>query len=170
MPLIDDESGLIPQNTIGGGNNAGIPGTTIEKPTDETRVSNITIAVDADLYFAGLANTKYRVEGKIFYYANTLGGFRAGIMGPASPILVSSIHRNYGPLQSSVADHVGAAFDTVGQAMAGGTGYGIHEFISYIELGETAGNIGFGWAQNTLFATGTKILAGSYLAYKALTS
>lgn len=65
---------------------SGVP-TTIVKAADQSRTA-VTLFDDAEFTFSMLANTNYKINIRFYLTNSASGGFRIGLVGPASPTSV----------------------------------------------------------------------------------
>ena len=137
----------------------------IVKAADFTKTSDTTLANDPELLFNMSANKKYLIRGRLtFQYTGSGiagGGWKIGITGPASPTAILASGRE---VSASVT-----AYSQVDELVytTNATTKSSTEFSAYISNGVNAGSFRIQFAQNSSFATGSKLLAGlSYIEYR----
>lgn len=142
--------------------------TTVTKTTDETINTDTTVTADSALLFAVAANTKYRFRVLAFFSTGATPGFKFSILGPSTPTLFKARNQfgndSTGLNNSAVTTSYYSGVAVVGAG--GGGGFALVEAV--LHNGANAGNIEFGWAQNTSDAGSTTVLAGSFIEYKVV--
>jgi hypothetical protein len=136
------------------------------KTVDETKTSDSTLNDDAALLFAMLASSTYVFRSLVIFVTTAVADFKWRHNGPASPTLVSITRRNIiagGTSISQIAEDT--AYSAADIALAASAGTGVFWCEGIITNGVNAGNFALRWAQNTLDASNTTVLAGSYIEY-----
>lgn len=136
----------------------------VVKEADETRTTDTTLAPDAELAAALLANTKYHFEAEIQFDTQATPDFKIGVFIPAGATMSVTL-LSFNPGGSSPR---GAAITASGasgeQAVAGNfAGRGWVRLSGWVEVDATAGDLEIGWAQNTSEAGATTVLRQSWL-------
>lgn len=146
----------------------GLP-TRVTKTAAQTKTSDTTLAADSVLKFAMAANTKYAIEGVIFWDTGVTEDFKFDFNGPASPSLVRIAHYGIPPTATVIVNiGVDTAYNVVTFMNGAGANGGAMWFSGIVHNGATAGDFEFRWAQNTSGATATTLLAGSHLQYRVI--
>jgi hypothetical protein len=138
------------------------------KLADETRTANTTLTDDGELKIYVKANTKYRINGFVYFDTVAAADFKYAFTGPASPTLVrmQRAHAVAGAAPTGLATDTALPGST---ALTGtGTNGGVVQFVSIFHNGSTAGYFTFQWAQNTSDAGSTIVRAGSYIDYATI--
>jgi hypothetical protein len=146
--------------------------TTVFRTTDNSVISNATLANDGQLQFTMAANTKYRIRASISLLNGSGGGAQIGFVGPASPSVVSyNCISNVGGTSSVISSffinpyYSTTAYPASPLAWSGsGTSFWLTYDI-YVSNGPSSGTFAFQFAQNTSSATASVLRAGSYLDY-----
>lgn len=135
---------------------AGRPSEVVRKASDETVNNSTTYQNDDALLLAVLANTTWVIEFELLVNTSAVADFKAQLTGPAG----STIYGNNVVLNATgnFAEVEGAAV-----TMAGTGAVKLQHLKFLVIVGSTAGNLQLQWAQNTLEATDTKVLADSVL-------
>lgn len=142
--------------------------TTVTKTADETINTDTTVTADSALLFAVAANTKYRFRVLAFFSTGATPGFKFSILGPSSPTLFKA-RNQYGNDSNGMNGSVITTSYYSGVAVGGAGGGGGFALVeAVLHNGANAGNIEFGWAQNTSDAGSTTVLAGSFIEYKVV--
>lgn len=139
---------------------------TVKKGTTETIASDSTLSNDADLKFTMAANTTYAFRMQVFFSTSAAADFKWRHSGPAAPTAVSITRRNIiagGTSISQIAEDT--AYSAADVALLASAGLGIVWIEGIITNGANAGDFNFQWSQNTLDASNTSVLAGSYLEW-----
>lgn len=139
---------------------------TVRKSTDETKTSNSTLANDATLKFAMLANTTYVFRMQVIFLTSAAADFKWRHSGPAAPIALSITRRQIiagGTSISTIAED--SAYSSLDISMLASTGIGVVWMEGVISNGATAGDFNFEWSQNTSDASNTTVLAGSWIEW-----
>lgn len=144
--------------------------TVLSKAADQTRNNSAVLVADDTLSFSMLANTKYRIRGRIYYDTTAAADFKYTFVGPASPTLVRSEIKAVAAGGTPAFAAVGTAYpSSTGVALTGNAATGgFIEFDFVVHNGANAGTFQFQFAQNTQTNdTGAIVRAGSYLEYAA---
>jgi hypothetical protein len=143
-------------------------GVTIQKTATETRTSTSTLANDASLLFTMAASTNYFIQIRLWFDTTAAADFKFALTGPASPTLVRLFRRAIDPTNLTTLVVASEVAYTASTALAAGTGTtgGYIDFEINVQNGVTAGVFAFQWSQNTLDASNTSVLLGSYLTYR----
>jgi hypothetical protein len=156
------------EGPVGSTGPGGTPGwTTITRATDLIRISTSTFAIDDVLFFTAASSTKYAGFWSIFFNTGAAPDFKMTINGSAG---VTFNNIRYTARGQSVA---ATAITSIAPQVVGGTslalasassgvGAAFGEFYMDVNVG---GTVGIFWAQNTLTASNTIMLAGSRLIY-----
>lgn len=138
------------------------------KQADETVTSSITYQDDDELFFPLEANALYEVEFVLAPGGVTTGDIKTrwGVPSGATGFKwcvglgVSATTRDDGGnIKMAVHGHgTDCIYGTVST-----TSVGASREIGFVDTSSTPGNLVLQWTQNTSNATGSKILAGSYL-------
>lgn len=147
----------------------GVTGwSTVSKSTDQAVVNSAVLQDDSALSFLMLANSKYRIRGKIFFDTTAAGDFKYTVSGPASPTLVRAeiIATVPGAVPAHTALQV-AYPAAAGVSLVGtGTTGGWISIDMIVHNGSTAGTFRFRFSQNTAQNdSGAVVRAGSYLEW-----
>lgn len=140
--------------------------TTLSQAASQNVTNQATLQNSNTLTFSMLANTKYRIRGRIFLDTTATGDIKYGFSQPSSPTLVRA------ELIATVAGGT-PAFGAIGTsitASAALTGTGTTGAIIMLDAvyhnGANAASFTFQFAQNTQTNdAGVTVLAGSYLEY-----
>lgn len=148
----------------------------VVKPGDTTRASNVTAANDPDLVTGTLlAAGVYLVEFHVRFGALLAAGLRtqwtvpAGTsgnrdtMGPGSANAAET-NGNTTELRWATIPYATAALYTDARNAVASPVHLIEKAI--VTIGATAGTVAFSWAQNVTNATGTVVLATSYVRWQ----
>jgi hypothetical protein len=141
--------------------------TVLSKTADQTRANNATLVDDTDLQFSMLANTKYRIRGRIYFDTTATGDMKYTFVGPGSPTQLRSEIKAVTAGGTPAFAAVATAYpSSSGVALTGtGTTGGFIEF-DFIVHNLSAGSFKFQFAQNTQSNdSGVIVRAGSYLEY-----
>lgn len=138
------------------------------KVTTETRsADSATLADDAVLKFAMLANTKYAIRASIFWDTVAAADIKFRHVGPASPTLVRILRWDVAPgtvAVQNLAVDVAYSSGDIACTSVGTTG-GWLTLEGIIHNGANAGDFKIQWAQNVSDAGNTSVLAGSFLEW-----
>lgn len=140
--------------------------TRINKSTDQTRNSTITLAADSALQFSMAASTKYWIRVHVFAVAGATPDIKFSLDGPASPTVLSgegfSLNPNATRTNLQYSTYAGTAL-SLASAVANGKSVVRYELI--VHNGSNSGTFSLQWAQNTSDPADTTVYAGSYLEY-----
>ena len=142
--------------------------TLVKKTAIETRTSNATLAADSVLQFSMVNGASYSLRIRIFYNTEATPDFKYGFNGPTAGFISAS---RYAVMPGATAGTISAtatAYDITGIPLAGNAGRGYIEMDVAITGVTASGTFTFTWAQNTLTAANTSVLAGSYIEYTTL--
>ena len=154
--------------------------TIVAKNTDETRSNSATLTDDDDLHFPMAANTVYTIRGKIFGSITSISGagFKWGLDGPASPVLVNGMLTQWilnataylpGQPQLVTAYPNSGGFTYTRWGTSGGASNGQIDFTMMVSNGSNTGTFRFTWSQVTATALqSATVYAGSFLEYIAI--
>lgn len=142
------------------------PLTYIVKTTDESRASSATITADSTLVVPILANADCVINFEVWFSTGATPDFKYAISGPASQV-------SYVITGWTLAGGGAAAFQSLTSNSAYGTEYaltgaggpGYARLAVLVDNGANAGNVTFGWAQNTSSVVATTVKAGSFASY-----
>lgn len=138
---------------------------TIIKVADETVNNSTTLQNDDELLFAVAANTKYVIRGRIKINTGATPDIKIGWTFPAG------LTMDYSTIGFSGGAFAAYAFDQTGTPEIDGAGVADEFFIDgTVTVSSTAGTLQFQWAQNTLNASDTKVLAKSYITLQQVVS
>src|SRR5215212_9490584 len=129
--------------------------TTVVKPADTTRTSNITITADPDLKFAMLASTKYAFRMRAFMQVGATEDFKYRHFGPTSPTLVRILRDHIVGAGTAWVPALDTAYSAADVQMLGNAGMALVQMSGIIENGANAGNFEFQWAQVVSGVTAT---------------
>lgn len=130
------------------------------KAATETVNNSTTFQDDDELLFAVETNSKYKFEALVLIDSGATPDFKWQFTVPASALLRG---------QYSYASNVSGMF-TESQSVMLSTDGTVQAFtlLAYVETAGTAGNVNFQWAQNTMDASDTQVLAGSFFVITEL--
>jgi len=135
----------------------GIVFASVSKSVDETIVSSTTLQDDDELKFTATANKTYSGIFLIFYQTAGAPDIKYALSIPTGATATS------GTTGWHAADN-GATDDfTSSKVVASAATVSIFEIPFKVEMGSTAGEVVFQWAQNVSNAANTTVQRGSYL-------
>lgn len=140
----------------------GVPPTFLDKTSDETLNNNDSLQDDNDLTFSVTANKNYAVWGTLLIDSGTTPDFKHQWSLPASATA---------DMTSSTAVDDVLPFNESDPGFATGGGAGTPTPLTFTGTITVQGNAGTAviqWAQNTADGSDTKVLEGSWLAYRLL--
>ncbi len=133
------------------------------KDADQIKTTDITLADDSKLFLPLLANKKYPIHGVIFIDHQPSPDFKWTYTVPAGATLkiadFITIQNNSGIVIPRIITSSGAAQVHLSSVAALNA---LHMFGT-VNMGSTAGNLAYGWAQNTSSATAATVKEGSEL-------
>lgn len=137
-----------------------------QKASNETRASTSTYADDASLVFGVAEASRYAFRAVVFFDTSAAADFKYQVQGPASPTLVRYEVKHIAPGTTAYAGQaVQTAFAQSTAITGAGTTGGFVEINGIVHNGVNGGIVRIQWAQNTLDASNTTVLAGSYLEW-----
>lgn len=141
----------------------------IKKLVDQTITSSTALTNDNELLLPVVANATYEVTAHIIYTAGAAAatnGFKQGWSAPAGASMDWVGHGKIDTDGTNSAASVWMAALSIGSQLSHG-GAGATQLVvvdhGWLEIGATAGNLQFKWAQATSSGTGTVVKAGSRL-------
>ena len=134
------------------------------KPSDEGPITTTTLQNDNDLILVLAAGAQYRLEGYLAVTGNTIGtgDFKMTFSGPSGS---SFRFTTFGYSLSAITTTAISAARSSGNASQGADGSSASPvwIRGWVTTSATSGNLILQWAENTGSATGTSVLAGSWL-------
>jgi hypothetical protein len=138
---------------------------TIIKVADETVNNSTTLQNDDELLFPVAASAKYTIHGRIKFITGATPDLKFGWTFP------TGLTMDYSIIGFSGGTFAAYAFDQTSTPEVDGAGVNDEFFIDgVVTVSTTAGTLQFQWAQNTLNATDSKVLAKSYLTLQQVVS
>lgn len=137
--------------------------TVVQKTTDQSIVSNTTLADDDTLLFAMEANESYTIELLVFYSSPSAQSIKFTFNGTATPVKVLGNVNITGTANTNITNNFFTAYTTTYTATSQTNGL-IKAWI-LVQNGTNAGTFSFQWAQNASSTTPLTVLGGSYLRY-----
>lgn len=131
----------------------------VYKTADETRSSNSTLTDDGQLILSVEANANYVFDSVIFFNTGGTPDYKGKWDVPSGALLTFQC-TGY-----SISDVLGVFWNTNAsvQTIAGNGAPRAHSMSGTLVMGSTAGSLKWQWAQNTLTASNTSTLLGSYI-------
>lgn len=132
----------------------------IVKNSDESIISDDSLADDSQLVFPVLENSTYSFRGHVAFETDSAADFKFefGGVAAAASVEISGIDGNGNHFISN-------AFNDAKTIYVSATGTYHVTFNGVITTGATAGDISFRWSQYTSEATSTTVKKGSYIEY-----
>ena len=138
----------------------------VVKPSNEVRTATTTLADDAALTFAVVANGVYVFRAVVFFESPAAADFKCTTAGPASPTNVRIMRQAIAEGATAMSNvGVSTAFGTVLSITGTGTSGGYVEFNGVLDNGANAGTVSFQWAQDTSNAGNTVVAKASYIEH-----
>jgi len=135
-------------------------GSTCVKTSNQNKQSDTTVAADNELTFGTVSTGKYEVEFNIRVYNNSSGGIDWNLGGTATVASERAVGSSFAAVATTYAV---LSSPTTGEDIAGwANDTRILNTRHYINV-TASGTLAFEWAQSTSDATGTSLLAGSYM-------
>jgi hypothetical protein len=134
------------------------------KPANETLSSNTTVQLDDDLAITVASNAVYEIKVVMFIASQTTTDFKFGFATPAGATFDYIVNGTdvAGTGYTNATCYPWASGSPSGLAGLGGnTAPGMVDGL--LVVGGTSGSFRLQWAQNTSGASGTTLLAGSYM-------
>jgi len=151
------------------------PWTLLSKASDDSRSSTTTYASDSTLQFAVSASTAYEFRGRLAFAMGDAGDYKTQWTFPASSArmmvhyTVAGDIGNLGPLAVGLSSGPSSPTTWVTQdASGGGTWIATIDYCGTYVCGATPGTFALQWAQVGSSSTGTVLLRGSSLEYRAV--
>ena len=136
------------------------------KQSNETRTSTDTYTDDADLLFGVQASQRYTFRCRVFFDTTAAADFKYQLQGPGSPTLLRYETKHIVPGATAYAGQAVQTAFAQSNAIAGaGTTGGFVEINGILHNGANGGLVSIQWAQNTIDASNTTVLAGSYIEW-----
>lgn len=131
----------------------------VYKTADETIISDSTLSNDLELFLSVEASANYVFDSVIFFNSGAAPDYKGQWTVPSGALLTFQC-TGY-----TISDVFGAFWNTQAslQTMAGNGTPRAHAMSGTLVMGSTAGSIRWQWAQNTLTASNTSTLLGSYI-------
>lgn len=140
---------------------------TVVKQADEQRSSTTTMATDAELTLAVVANATYLFEGYVSYSQNlgasSTAGIKIGWTAPTGASLTWSSDGTDGPTSLTGQDATSQPITQTRSLPANGVTSMRAAPTGLLTVSSTAGTFGLQWAQVSSSATPTFVRAGSWL-------
>jgi hypothetical protein len=140
--------------------------TITHKTTDQTVQNNSDVA-DTALTIALLASTRYVIRGRIWWTSGPTPDFLWYFAGPAGDYRIQLTHFTAGGGSTS-SNALNALPAPITDAGAAALAVGFITFDAEVLVGGAGGDFVFHFGQNTLDASDTTSLAGSYLEHMAV--
>lgn len=147
---------------LGGGGGMSL----IVKEADETVNGSATEQADDELLFPVLANEVWQFEGMLFVAMTTTEDLKMRFSGPAGAVGSWGAISYSNSTTASAPISAAAALGTSDRVECVTSGVTIVQFWGAIHNGGTGGSCTLEWAQQTLTAVDTKVLAGSYIKFQ----
>lgn len=132
----------------------------ITKSADQSVTSSTTLVDDDDLTFSADANSTYLVQIWLRMSGNSAGDMKFGFSLPSGASC-------FGTWKSDTAGTWDASNDlTTADVVQAATEENLFPIYAYIDVGATAGDVTFQWAQNASNATATTVHEKTYMTYR----
>lgn len=140
------------------------------KPTDEGPITTTTLQNDNDLILPLAANSSYELDGYLFATGAAIGtaDIKLGLTVPAGTTYHFTTQGYAAAVGTPVPDM--SAARSSGTAAMGVNGGSSSPVIikGQVTTSSTSGNLTLQWAENTGNASGTSVLAGSWLKVRRI--
>jgi hypothetical protein len=142
--------------------------TVVKKDKTETRISTSSFATDAKLFFAAEASSNYAFRCMVFFDTAAAADFKFQLIGPSGA--TTRYMWEALPPGAAAYSNIGGntAFSSSQSVLGAGTSGGYVQINGVVYSGTTAGEVALQWAQDTLTASNTSVLKGSYLEWLKL--
>ena len=148
--------------------NAASGWTFLAKSADET-VNNSDVMQNDDTFsFAVSANTKYIWRMHVIVTGATNADWKFQFTGPAAPTAAYYGSMGCFEFAAGVTPAVQASALSTSLTVGMSTTFAVLSINGILQNGANAGTLQFQWAQATAQVSDTKVLAGSYLEYRAI--
>jgi hypothetical protein len=137
-----------------------------EKPSDTTRSSTATVAIDPDLQLQVDANKTYFIEVFLLYHSNGAANFKYSFNAPAGSVLSGAAIAQAGGVLVAISYNpagTGLAFNT-SQVLDGQDPFeSAARIAGVLDTAGTAGGFSVRWSQGTSTGFSTALRAGSFM-------